>query len=107
MKRFLTRYHLIVPKQCLAAAILAGLLLFPAAWAQTSNQVPNPEFRGNQGAVAGNVTGEVPSAWRGFAVGSSSIELATQALSADELFSGSPASNAVRLDDDRFRCRRQ
>ena len=34
MKRFLTRYHLIVPKQCLAAAILAGLIMFPAAWAK-------------------------------------------------------------------------
>ena len=106
MNSFLTRYHLIVPMQCLPATMLIWLLLFPAVQAQhdnqASNQVPNPEFRGNQGAVAGNVTGEVPSAWRGFAVGSSSIELATQAVSADELFSGSPASNAVRLETTDF-----
>mgnify|MGYP005857477289 CR=1 FL=1 len=73
MKSFLTRYHLIVPKHCLPAAILVGLIMFPKAQAQNgnqaSNQVPNAEFRGNQISV----------------------------LSENSVFPGSPGSNAVDI----------
>lgn len=81
-----------------AGAVLIGLLALSAAHAQTVNQVPNPEFRGNQGVVAGNVSGVVPSGWRGFAVGGAEAGLSSTELPAGALFPGSPATTAVRLE---------
>ncbi|GAB4125065.1 MAG: hypothetical protein Tsb0027_23870 [Wenzhouxiangellaceae bacterium] len=70
--------------------------------AQITNQVPNPELRGNQGVVASDmassVTGSVPSGWRGFAVNGADIVLSSIELPAGTLFAGSPAVTAVRLE---------
>lgn len=90
---------------CACFVFIFAFLLFLApsvALGQTGNQVPNPEFRGNQGAIAGNVTGGVPSAWRGFAVGTSAIELSTVELPAGALFAGSPPVRAIRLETTDF-----
>ncbi|MEM6937460.1 MAG: hypothetical protein AAF552_13455 [Pseudomonadota bacterium] len=83
-----------------AVALLAALSCTFAA-AQTGsitfNQLHNPEFRGNGGSPAGNVTGEVPSLWRTFAVGESTATSAIVPLAADAIFPGSPPVNAVEL----------
>lgn len=79
-------------------AVIVALLASAGLQAQTVNQVPNPQFRGNQGAIAGNVAGDVPSGWRGFAVGGAAIELSTIELPADTLFPGSTPTGAMRLE---------
>ncbi len=85
-----------------AGLVFAALQTSLPALGQTANQVPNPEFRGNQGAVAGNVAGDVPSAWRGFAVGTSAIDLSTLELAAGALFPDSPPVHAIRLETTDF-----
>jgi len=79
-------------------AVSIALVASAGLEAQTGNQVPNPQFRGNQGAIAGDVTGDVPSGWRGFAVGDAAIDLSTIELPANALFPGSPPTRAVRLE---------
>ena len=61
------------------------------------NAAPNPGYSGNSGLAEGMVTGSVPDDWRAFAVGSESLTVSTVALSADTLYPGSPATNAIRL----------
>ncbi len=63
----------------------------------TTNQLPNPELRGDSGILGGTVTGDAPTLWRTFAVGDSSASTAIIPLAQDELFLGSPAVNAVNL----------
>lgn len=75
--------------------IIAG----PDLIAQTSNQVPNAEFRGNTGFAVGNVSGSIPSGWRGFAVGSAVLDLSSTDVAAGALFIGSPPVRVVRLEN--------
>jgi hypothetical protein len=79
------------------SGLLLGLMAVGVS-AQTINQVPNPELRGNRGAVVGNVTGSPPSAWRAFATGAASLDVMTIALPADALFPGSPPTHALRIE---------
>ncbi len=66
------------------------------------NQMPNPGFAGTGGATVGNVTGAVPDSWRGFAIDGGAITLATVAVAANELYPGSPPTNAVLLTVNTF-----
>lgn len=80
---------------------------FAAASAATTNQIPNPEFRGSAGAVeegggGGIVNGPVPTLWRGFAVGGAEITVEREVLAAGALFPGSPATMVVTLRVDTF-----
>ncbi len=65
--------------------------------APVDNLAPNPGFVGSAGLIDGMVTGSVPDDWRAFAVGSESLTVATVPLAAGELYPGSPATNAIRL----------
>lgn len=61
----------------------------------------NASFRGTAGAIedgSGTVNGAVPPAWRAFAVGGGELDVDIEPLADDELFAGSPATNAVRLE---------
>lgn len=69
---------------------------------RVTNLAPNPGFEGTDGAVVGNVTGTVPDSWRGFAVDGGAITLATVPVAANELYPGSPATNAVQLTVNTF-----
>lgn len=62
-----------------------------------SNLSPNPTFDGGGGAFQGQVLGDIPDFWRGFAVGSGSLDVNVVAVAENELFPGSPATQAVRL----------
>lgn len=62
-----------------------------------ANQVPNPEFVGQAGAVIGDATGSVPDEWRGFAVDGSLADFAIEPVAANALYPGSPATRAVRM----------
>lgn len=66
------------------------------------NLMPNPNFTGTGGTVVGNVTGTVPDSWRGFAIDGGAITLATVPVAANELYPGSPATNAVQLTVNTF-----
>ncbi len=61
------------------------------------NIAPNPGFVGSAGAVDGMVTGTVPNDWRGFAVGTGTLNLSSVALPAGDLFPGSAGTRAVRM----------
>ncbi|MBN1442138.1 MAG: hypothetical protein JXA90_05475 [Planctomycetes bacterium] len=80
---------------------LALLALFVSSL-RAQNIVPNPEFQGNAGLNLPLGTGVVnspqgvPDSWRAFAVGGS-IDLEIVPLFEDEIFPGSPATNAVLL----------
>ncbi|MEZ5461749.1 hypothetical protein [Dokdonella sp.] len=74
------------------------ILAFPEVQGPpASNTVPNPGFVGNSGGIQGTVTGTVPDNWRAFSVGAGTINLTTVPLAANELFSGSPPTNAMRV----------
>ncbi len=62
-----------------------------------SNQIPNPGFAGSDGQIVGDVNGTVPSQWRAFGVGGASSTIEIIPVAADELYLGSPATNAVKL----------
>ncbi|HPZ96828.1 MAG TPA: DUF5010 domain-containing protein [Phycisphaerae bacterium] len=79
-----------------AAGLLTCCVVVPAAWAEDVNLVPNPRFAGNGGSLQGPVTGTAPDYWRAFGVGGGAGELAIVPLAADELYPGSPPTNAVR-----------
>ena len=98
MKAFQVLYRAATAPLPLIAVIILGALALPPTHAHTINQVPNPEFRGNQGAVAGNVTGSIASGWRGFAVAGAEASLNSIELPPGALFAGSPATTAVRLE---------
>lgn len=66
------------------------------------NLMPNPNFTGTGGTVVGNVTGTVPDSWRGFAINGGAITLATVPVAANELYPGSPSTNAVQLTVNTF-----
>ena len=85
---------------CCATLVFGGT---PAPGVDDPNMVPNASFRGSAGAIedgggSGTVNGPVPTAWRAFAVGGGELDVAIVPLAADELFAGSPATNAVRLE---------
>lgn len=95
-----------------AFAALAIALLLTAATTRadpvglTTNQVPNPAFRGT-GETFGNgtVIGEAPAQWRAFARGTSGTNAVTVErvpLAAGALFPGSPPTNAVRFTVDDY-----
>lgn len=63
-----------------------------------ANEAPNPVFAGTGGTAIGDVTGTVPNQWRAFAVDTGSIDVSVVAVAAGELFPGSPATQAVRLE---------
>lgn len=67
-----------------------------------SNRVPNPGFEGTGGLVTGDVTGPIPDDWRGFAVNGGAITTAIVPVAANELYPGSPATNAVQVTVDTF-----
>lgn len=69
----------------------------PPPGASDLNLLPNTRFLGGGGAVEGNVTGQVPAAWRGFAVGGAALDLQADPLAADALYPGSPPTLAMRL----------
>ncbi|MBX3724839.1 MAG: hypothetical protein KF823_02875 [Xanthomonadales bacterium] len=84
--------------------VLLALLIAASAQAGTPppggadlNLLPNSRFLGSGGAVEGNVTGTVPAAWRGFAVGGAALGLQADPIAADALFPGSPATFAMRV----------
>lgn len=92
------------PPRATLKLLLPGLLAFAAAQAGTPppggadpNLLPNSRFLGSSGAVEGNVTGTVPAAWRGFAVGGAALALQADPLAADALYPGSPPTLAMRL----------
>ncbi|MBI4600939.1 MAG: hypothetical protein HY721_03175 [Planctomycetes bacterium] len=81
-----------------------ALLVFARAAGAQDNVVPNPGFEGSGGQVLPigggtvNAPSGAPDNWRAFAVGgTSSIDLEVVPVAADELFAGSPATNAVLL----------
>lgn len=76
------------------AGLAAFSLVTGTGWA--ANVVPNPLFRGTGGHRQGT-TGQVPDAWRAFAVGGGAAETAIVPLAASEVYAGSPACFAVRL----------
>ena len=79
---------------------LIALISLCATTGRAQNIVPNPDFAGTGGVVvpiAGTVNGTVPDNWRAFAVNGGAIDLEIQTLAAEELFAGSPATNAVLL----------
>lgn len=68
-----------------------------------ANMVPNAGLHGTAGAIedgsgSGTVNGFAPTAWRAFAVGSAELDIDIVPLAADQLYPGSPATNAVRLE---------
>lgn len=67
-----------------------------------TNLMPNIGFEGTGGTKTGNVSGVVPDSWRGFAVNGSAITLATVPVAANELYPGSPPTNAVQLTVNTF-----
>ena len=74
----------------------------PLASAQTpdTNQLPNPQFRGSNGLIGvsnATLSGEIPTLWRAFAVDGADVTTEIVPLTADTLFPGSPATNAVQL----------
>lgn len=83
------------------------LLTFGAASAGTpgpgqsdANLVPNSRLHGSAGASAsagGSVTGTVPTLWRAFALADGAIETEVVPLPPNELFPGSPPTNAIRV----------
>jgi len=86
----------------LSAFAALGFLAVDLASGQ--NVVPNPTFQGAGGQnlpIAGgivNAPSGVPDSWRAFAVGgTSAIDLEIVPVAADELFPGSPETNAVLL----------
>ena len=95
-------------------AVVLLLLLFncnpamsnPAALGLSTNQVPNPNFRGTGETFGeGTVIGQAPAQWRAFARGSSgtnAITVERVPLAAGELFPGSPPTNAVRFSVDDY-----
>jgi hypothetical protein len=75
-----------------AVILLAAVPLLGA-----ENLLANPEFAGSGGALGGNATGTVPDNWRAFSVGDGgAASIAPVPLAADEVFPGSPATNAVQ-----------
>lgn len=89
---------------CVRPPASAALVLLLVARAFTQNVVPNPTFQGAGGQnlpIAGgivNAPSGVPDNWRVFAVGgTSAMDLEIVPLAADELFPGSPETNAVLL----------
>jgi len=83
--------------------MLAGvfLLALTATSAQAQyeiNLLPNPDFQGDAGSKVGDVSGTVSDQWRGFAVNGGQVEISTVPVAADELYPGSPATTAVRLE---------
>lgn len=72
----------------------------------TTNQLPNPFFRGDNGAVlsigGSTVTGTPPTQWRVFGVDGANVDVETVPLAANAIFPGSPATNAVRLTVNAF-----
>ena len=64
-----------------------------------TNRVPNSGFVGTGGNSIENVTGDVPDFWRAFGLDATgdSIELETVPLAADELYPGSPPTNAIKI----------
>ena len=79
---------------------LMSMISLCATAARAQNIVPNPSFVGTGGAVvpiAGTVNGTVPDNWRAFAVNGGAIDIEIQTLAADELFAGSPATNAILM----------
>lgn len=81
---------------CLGLLMVACPIV-PASAQDVLNRVPNPSFSGQAGESLGDVTGTVPDYWRGFAVSGGAVTLEAVPLAANELYSGSPATNAVRL----------
>src|SRR5688572_18660230 len=76
----------------------AALAFLPAGGLRAQNIVPNPAFEGGGGATIGAVTllsGGVPAQWRVFAVGGGASELEVVPVGEEEIFPGSPATNAV------------
>lgn len=69
----------------------------PCEFNQAGNLVQNPNFYGTGGAKADGITGTVPDGWRGFAIDPGTAEIETVPVAADELYPGSPATNAVLL----------
>ncbi len=67
-----------------------------------TNLMPNPGFEGAGGVSGGNVTGTVPDSWRGFAVGGGATTMGVVPVTANELYPGSPATNAVQLTVNTF-----
>ena len=71
------------------------------------NLVPNALLIGDTGAketggATGVVNGEVPTAWRAFAVGGGEISIDPIPLAAGTLFPGSPPTRAVRVSVETF-----
>jgi len=98
MKAFKVLYRTAIAPLPLIAVIILGAFALPPTHAHTINQVQNPEFRGNQGAVAGNVTGSIASGWRGFAVAGAEASVNSIELPPGALLAGSPATTAVGLE---------
>ncbi|MDJ0657336.1 MAG: hypothetical protein QNJ40_24455 [Xanthomonadales bacterium] len=86
--------------------VAALLYLTFAAQAQvtpdTTNQLPNPDFFGTSGTLAGDASGSAPAQWRAFGVGGSMVSSGIVPLAPDILFPGSPAVNAVSFTVDSF-----
>lgn len=85
------------PSWCLlmvtALAVHGGLA---TGGSRAGNLVPNPLYHGTGGLRQGTI-GQVPDAWRAFAVGGGAADTAIAPLVASELYAGSPACFAVRL----------
>jgi len=60
------------------------------------NRLGNPDFEGFFGAKSASVTGDVPDRWRAFALNDSTGEISVVPVAANELYSGSPQTQAVR-----------
>ena len=78
----------------------AVMVALPAVTSDTlpGNLVPNPELAGSGGDLLAEATGgPVPDLWRAFAVAGADGDFSVTALAADDVFAGSPATNAVTL----------
>ena len=85
--------------------ILIYVMLFSVSMLNaqtTTNQVPNPQFRGSNGFVEGSVNGDVPTLWRAFGINGGELSLDIIELPENALFPGSPPSNAVEVSVDSF-----
>lgn len=73
------------------------MVVSPLSARADSNRITNPVFEGTGGIQFGT-TGPVPEHWRAFAVGGGAAQTGIVPVEPDELFAGSAATRAVRLE---------
>jgi len=83
----------------MASVVAAGT---PAPGENDPNLVPNARLLGQAGSAGGVVNGQVPTAWRAFALDGAELSIESLPLSANALFPGSPATRAIRITVNSF-----